>query len=105
MCYILLGMANISKEFGDVQVTDLDAKHEAEANIPHAEFTETIGLNVKLTTPELPEDTNNANGVTPSKPHHCGSVTSYNTEYPECTVSKAAHSGANRTAQSRYNPP
>jgi hypothetical protein len=55
----LLGIANISKEFGDVQVTDLDAKHEAKANIPHAEFTETLGLNVKLTTPELPEDTNN----------------------------------------------
>jgi hypothetical protein len=76
MCYILLGMANISKEFGDVQVTDLDAKHEAEANIPHAEFTETIGLNVKLTTPELPEDTNNENTDARDPPPSPGHTTS-----------------------------
>lgn len=61
MCHIMLDIANISTEFGDVQVTDLDAKHEAEASIPHAEFTEIVGLNVKLTTPESLEDTKNEN--------------------------------------------
>ncbi|KAG9198708.1 hypothetical protein G6514_009658 [Epicoccum nigrum] len=86
-------LANLQREFGDVQVTDLDAKHEAEANIPHAEYTETA---IQLA---------NRKWITPSKPHHCGSINSYNTKYPGRTVSKSAHSGANRAPQSRYDSP
>ena len=59
MCFVLPYVANITTEFGDVQVTDLDAKHQAEANIPHAEYTETVGLNVKLAPPELSESSIN----------------------------------------------
>ena len=73
MCYVLLCIANITTEFGDVQVTDLDAKHEAEANIPHAEYTETAGLSVKLTPPELPENLRNESDDTrdpPPSPSH-----------------------------------
>jgi hypothetical protein len=75
MCYILRDIVNIFTEFGDVQVTDLDAKHEAEANIPHAEYTETVGLNVKLTTPELPEDNNNENTEARDPPPSPGHTT------------------------------
>ncbi|KAJ4985517.1 AhpC/TSA family protein [Stagonosporopsis vannaccii] len=44
-------LANLQKEFGDVQVTDLDAKHRKIArvdSIPHAEFVDTRGPKVEL---------------------------------------------------------
>ncbi|XPS80458.1 Thioredoxin-dependent peroxiredoxin [Ascochyta lentis] len=46
-------LANLQKEFGDVQVTDLDAKHKSTGsmeNVPHAEFVNTPGVDT-ISTP------------------------------------------------------
>ncbi|KAF3031128.1 hypothetical protein E8E12_000937 [Didymella heteroderae] len=73
-------LANLQKEFGDVQVTDLDAKDRAPASsdeVPHAKPVETLRPKVNVTSAESSNDVNQtAYGARdpPSSPSHIGGV-------------------------------
>ncbi|KAJ4369284.1 hypothetical protein N0V86_009115 [Didymella sp. IMI 355093] len=81
-------LANLQQEFGNVQVTDLDAKHKAPAStddIPHAEFVETLRPKVNTISPESLKDVTQASADArdpPSSPSHTNCVPRVDTEAP-----------------------
>ncbi|KAH6625557.1 thioredoxin-like protein [Boeremia exigua] len=65
-------LANLQKEFGDVQVTDLDMKHKTLPrvdSIPHAEFTDLPGPQINLSPAESEDITADARDPPPTPGH------------------------------------
>ncbi|UPX21127.1 Thioredoxin-dependent peroxiredoxin [Ascochyta rabiei] len=68
-------LANLQKEFGDVKITDLDAKHKSTdnmENVPHAEYVNTPGVHI-VSSPESLDRVREENSETrypPSSPGH-----------------------------------
>ncbi|KAF3051158.1 hypothetical protein E8E11_010390 [Didymella keratinophila] len=81
-------LANLQKEFGDVQITDLDAKHRAPIStddIPHAEFVQTPRPKVNITPAESSNGAIQASSDArdpPSSPGHSNCVPRVDTEAP-----------------------
>ncbi|KAF2995538.1 hypothetical protein E8E13_002564 [Curvularia kusanoi] len=99
-------LANLQRDFGDVQVTDLDAKREAESFIPHAEFVETAGLRNKLNPPGLSKGTTNKDDLSeardpPASPGHTTCKPRVSTTLSEGKLAEQATA----TTPKRSHPP
>jgi hypothetical protein len=88
ICHHLQDGADKVLEFGNVQITDLDAKHKALTSmddIPHAEFVQAPRPKVNITPAESSDDVTQASSDAldpPSSPGHTNCVPRIATEAP-----------------------